>query len=169
MSSLSSSSSLTKEQLHPVYQLEDYLQSLTVNVDQPLNGDSVDAKYDEIIRVSEFLFGNTLLTAVMTLLDSQQSIFTKVSSPHRSLWLVRGSGNATYMCFVCDETPDLYYCNCRSFLEKTTKTVDTKLPELCKHLLALKLIPALGISCPHLTLSDTEFAKVVLDRTFQLA
>lgn len=160
-----SSLTLTEEQMHPVYHLEDYLQSLMKNDDDDPTTIPVDAKYDEIIRVAEFLFGNTLLTAAFTLLDAHESVFTKVTSPHRSLWLVRGSSDVAYMCFVCDDTPDLYYCTCRSFLEKTTKKVDTALPEMCKHLLALKLIPALGITCPQLTLSDSEFAKLVLDRT----
>ena len=165
---------------HPVYQLERYLESWTETSNDPPSSTTTTNKHtngpnhpstaqqDEIIRVTEFLFGTTLLTAALTLLDSHESIFTKVSSMHRSLWLVRGSGDASYMCFVSSkETPNLYYCNCRSFLEKTTKKTESVVPEVCKHLLALQLIPVLGISCPHLTLSEKEFAKLVLERTFK--
>lgn len=160
---------------HPVHQLERYLESLAeTTIDPPSTTTNSPhshstAQQEEILRVAEFLFGTTLLTAALTLLDSHESIFTKVSSMHRSLWLVRGSGDASYLCFVPthNQTPNLYYCNCRSFLEKTTKKADSAVPEVCKHLLALQLIPVLGISCPHLTLSDKEFAKLVVDRTFK--
>ena len=174
----------TKRQIHPVYQLEHYLRSVANDDDdtnhQERRKHSVDeAKYDEILRVADFLFGNTLLVAALTLLDHPSSTFTKISSIHRSLWLVRGSGDVAYMCFVCgsgdplsmekEETPNLYFCNCRSFLEKTTKRTpsEQELPELCKHLLALKLIPALGISCPQLTVSDYDLAKLVIGRTLK--
>lgn len=145
---------------------------------QGRDSSSIETKHDEILRVAEFLFGNTLLAAALTLLDSYESTFTKISSMHRSIWLVRGSGDAAYMCFACGDstggiesgaTPNLYFCNCRSFLEKTTKktTSDQELPELCKHLLALKLIPVLGISCPQLTVSDSDLAKLVIERTLK--
>jgi hypothetical protein len=171
----------TKEQIHPVYQLGDFLRMASrkndIQADHQEGRDSVEAQQDKIIRVADFLFGNTLLAAALTLLDSHESTFTKISSMHRSIWLVRGSGDAAYMCYACgdatssstgsDGAPNLYFCNCRSFLEKTTKktTSDQELPELCKHLLALKLIPPLGITCAQLTVSDSDLAKLVLERT----
>jgi hypothetical protein len=174
------SSPLTNDLKPPVYQLERYLECLdenelpatTPNGNEPNNhANHHSARQDEIIRVAEFLFGTTLLTASLTLLDSHESIFTKVSTMHRSLWLVRGSSDASYLCLLPTKKETalrLYYCSCRSFLEKTTKKkADSALPEVCKHLLALQLIPVLGISCPHLTLSDKEFAKLVLERTLK--
>lgn len=165
---------LTKLQLHPVFQLEDFLQSVVaVDTDgEQITQEQaivVDGKRDRAISVAEFLFGSSLLTAALTLLDNYQQSFTKISSPHRSLWLIRGSSDLAYMCFACDETPDLYYCNCRSYLEKMSKkpAEEESLPEMCKHLLALKLIPVLQIVCPHLIVSDKEFAKVVLERTLK--
>jgi hypothetical protein len=159
----------TKVQMHPVFQLQDFLLSLTVrNVGDRNEEWTVEEKRDQAISVAEFLFGSSMVAAALTLLDNQGSC-SKMSSPHRSLWLVRGSTDVAYMCFSCDETPHLYYCNCRSFLEKTTKKPieEEGLPELCKHLLALKLIPALQIEFPHLTVSDKEFAKLVLERTWK--
>ena len=162
----STSSGLNNEAFHPLYQFEDYLRG--GNKGQTTQHESVEKRQDEVLRVAEFLFGTTQLTAALALLDNHERHFTKVSSTHRSLWLVKGSsGEFSYMCFACDETPDLYYCNCRSFLEKTTKIAQANRnqAEICKHLLALKLIPELGLSCPHLQVSEIEFARLVLDRT----
>jgi len=183
----------TKIQLHPVFQLQDFLSSLeatntndndddeehrpmnpptTTTTTTPMINDelsmTIEERKDQVISVAEFLFGNTMVTAALSLLDHEGSC-TKISSPHRSLWLVRGSTDLAYTCFACDETPGLYYCNCRSYLEKNTKKPQGEegLPELCKHLLAIKLIPALQINVPHLTVSDKEFAKLVLERTWK--
>ena len=155
---------LTQEQLHPVYLLEEYLHRFAPENDEPVDLQHCDAKHDQILGVADFLFGTTLLSAALTLLDSHESTFTQISTHHRSIWLVRGSGEGSYLCFACEKTPNLYYCNCRSFLEKTTKKAND-LPEFCKHLLALKLVPALGMTCPQLTVSEGEFAKLVLERT----
>lgn len=157
---------LTSEQSHPVFHLEDYLRELRVeNNDNNVDSKCREAQQNQILRVAEFLFGNTLLTAALALIDSQDSMFTQVSTLHRRIWLVQGSGSSSYMCFACDSnTPNLYFCGCRSFMDKTTKNTHG-LPELCKHLLALKLIPVLGIQCPQLHVSDGEFASLVLDRT----
>jgi hypothetical protein len=159
----------TNVQLHPVFQLLDFLRSSAVDHDEDQNQErTVEEKKDQVISVAEFIFGSTMVAAALALLDNHEC-FTKISSPHRSLWLIRGSSDLAYVCFACDETPDLFYCNCRSYLEKMTKkpTHEEGLPEMCKHLLALKLIPVLQIGCSHLTVSDKEFAKLVLERSFR--
>ena len=153
--------------MHPVFQLHDFLDSLAVANDA--NHERViEEKRDQAISVAEFLFGSAMVTAALMLLDNSGS-FTRISSPHRSLWLIRGSNDLTYMCFACHETPDLYYCSCRSYLEKMTKknTEEEGLPELCKHLLALKLIPVLRIEAVEVTVPDKDFAKLVLERTLK--
>ena len=160
----------TRAQMHPVFQFHDFLQSFALdNDDTDSNLERViEEKRDQAISVAEFLFGSAMVTTALTLFDNPGS-FTRISSPHRSLWLIRGSSDLSYMCFACDETPDLYYCSCRSYLEKTTKTMaeEAGLPELCKHLLALKLIPVLRIEPLQLTVPDKDFAQLVLERTLK--
>lgn len=161
----------SKAHLHAPLQLENFLALLTSDngIGEPLNQQSFEKRRDKILLAAEFIFGSSHLSASLALLDNYESSITRVSSPHRSLWLVRGSSDQAYMCFAREDTPNLYYCSCRSYLEKTTKKAseDQRLPELCKHLLALKLIPALQINCPHLTLPDKDFAKLVMDRTLR--
>jgi hypothetical protein len=171
-SSPSSSTELPSAPPHvlnqPLMQLEDYLLSLG---DSNQESSSLQDRHDEILIVAEFLYGSNLLTAALTLLDSCESMVTKLAaSSHRSLYLVKGK-DSYYMCF-CE--PHLHYCSCRSFLEKTTKSSNSKTSsssnntttELCKHLLALKLVPHLNIAFPQITtVTDEEFATLVLDRT----
>ena len=69
----------------------------------------------------------------------------------------------------------IYYCSCRSFLEKSRSnssnsshgatTLATAGVSLCKHLLALKLMPVLGWTCStiHFT-SEEEFSHALLQR-----
>lgn len=154
---------------HAAYRFLQYLDSLGEDQGgEGLQFHSKDDKHDQILRVAEFLFGKTHLAAALTLLDSHQTTFTRVSSPHRSIWLVKGSSSdLAYMCLVPHGSHGLFYCTCRSFLEKTTKqhTNQKHLPQVCKHLLGLQMIPHLGLQCPELTLSDHEFAALLLDRT----
>jgi hypothetical protein len=131
--------------------------------------------HDEILNVAEFLYGSNTLGSSMALLDASCGI-TKVSTPaalcKRSLYLVKGSKDAQYyLCFSAKENA-VDYCSCRSFLEKATKLSSSthnsngSSPSLCKHLLALKLMPYLSVECPEITTSShEEFAKLVLDRT----
>jgi hypothetical protein len=65
-----------------------------------------------------------------------------------------------------DLYPPLYYCSCRSFLERCKMTTASSSSAcLCKHLLALKLMPVLGIHCSVIeTTSDEEFSKFALQR-----
>lgn len=158
------------EASHATYQFLQFLESQRENSESPPTSGpaNVQEKHDKILRVAEFLFGSLHLSASLALADSYQTIFTKVTSPHRSLWLVKGSSSdLSYMCFVPPESPGLFYCTCRSFLEKTTKQPHNRkhLPQVCKHLLALQMLPHLGLQCPELSLSDHDFAALVLDRT----
>lgn len=168
-----------REVCHPLFLLEDYLESVSSkrkNDDKETSTtrSSTDAMIDEILRVTEFLFGSAQLTAALTLLDAHTTNFTRVASPHRHLWLVQGSGDFSYMCISTSESDrattslsPLYYCNCRSLFDKVSRQLSSQvpLPEICKHLLALKLIPYLNLSCPEISVSDEEFAQIVLDRT----
>jgi hypothetical protein len=115
------------------------------------------------------------------------SSITRLQSPRRVIYHVKGTpgtsrGNgaaattdAAYLCIIpeCDQeetgsdTDDatgMHYCSCRSFLEKSRCTpsgTDT----ICKHLLALKLMPALGVTPSILEFgSDEEFSQAVTQR-----
>eukprot|EP00980_Cylindrotheca_fusiformis_P014380 scaffold3827_cov179-Cylindrotheca_fusiformis.AAC.44 len=158
----------------PLVQLNSYLESLDVAA-----SNDKDMQQNEILNVAEFLYGSNTLSASLALLDDASAgnpVITKVSTPvvRRSLYLVKGSSKTTggsqqsYLCFAGqDNTID--YCSCRSFLEKITtkKQSQSMNAPLCKHLLALKLMPYLSPSAASeiTTTSHDDFAKFVLDRT----
>ena len=58
-----------------------------------------------------------------------------------------------------------HYCSCRSFLERSGRSSDSAVV-ICKHLLALKLLPVFGAAKENLieTVSDDEFARIVVSR-----
>ena len=170
--------------LNPLFQLEDYLQSLEDENHDPSSTTKTtttavnEDRQDEILHVAEFLYGEKPLASALHFLDAADTTITKISAKnnHRSLYLVSSSSSSSswqqqqqqhkndYLC-LCDDS--LYYCSCRSFLEKNAKK--TKIV-LCKHLLALKLLPyLLPNHIPHprtiTTVTDEEFANLVLDRT----
>jgi len=62
-----------------------------------------------------------------------------------------------------DSSGEIYYCSCRSFLEKSRNS--GSVVSLCKHLLALKLMPVLGLTCTTVQLpSEEEFSRALLQR-----
>jgi predicted nucleic acid-binding Zn finger protein len=148
------------EVLDPLSQLNTYLESQVNTLPNKNNNP------DEILSVAEFLFGSAPLGSALSLLDG--SGITKVSAPgpyQRSLYLVKGSkGSQSYICYTGKEN-SIEYCSCRSFLEKATKSNCPGQVVLCKHLLALKLMPYLSIKCHEVTTSShEEFATLVMDR-----
>jgi hypothetical protein len=164
--------------LNPVQQLDDYLASIDYGLpllsssssSLPAQNPQDAAFLDDLLNVAEFLFGTNTLQAALTLLDSGASSITKVSTVHRSMFVVNGSSHnnnkkggggdpQSYMCLL----GNVEYCSCRSFLEKATKADGNR--TVCKHLLALKLMPYVKISCPQITTNtETEFSNLVLDR-----
>jgi predicted nucleic acid-binding Zn finger protein len=149
--------------LNPVRQLDDYLASIDQRV---MSQEQQDAFLDDLLSVAEFIFGRNTLQAALALLDttSSASSITKVSTAHRGMFVVNGSnkggGEQSYMCIL----GSVEYCSCRSFLEKTSKADGNS--TVCKHLLALKLMPHLKVSCPEITTNtETEFSNLVMDRT----
>lgn len=145
------------------------------------------SEIDGIIRVTDFLFGSnssSLVEGAFAVLDSAETIITKVISAasRRSLFLVRGSSARSrgshseyYLCILPDEIIEdegvrhhscgaLYYCSCRSFLERSRSTSDSNTC-LCKHLLALALLSSLSVKTATVeTLSDEEFSTLLLTR-----
>jgi hypothetical protein len=115
------------------------------------------------------------LEGALNILDNEPSLITKVVSAtsQRALYLVQGSGstsknktdNEIYLCFISNDYTDahsMHHCSCRSFWERSRSNGSAT---LCKHLLALQLLPSLGIKCHTIeVLSDEEFANIVMTR-----
>eukprot|EP00977_Amphora_coffeiformis_P025049 scaffold18052_cov175-Amphora_coffeaeformis.AAC.13 len=83
-------------------------------------------------------------------------------------YLVTSSGKQPYAKYLClfprDTTSPngICYCSCRSFLEKNSRA---KYLQPCKHLLALVLLPHVGVKCATLeTLTDEEFGRILVTR-----
>ena len=153
---------------NPQSQLDAYLSTLDPSAE------TSKSRQDELLNLTEFLYGNNALVAALTLLDSASTSvpsIIKLSSPPsatghtRSAHIVHSSkGVESYLCFT-KHNNGLDYCSCRSFLEKATKSSSSQIP-LCKHLLALKLAPYLKVDFEETRLSSSrEYAKVVLERT----
>jgi predicted nucleic acid-binding Zn finger protein len=113
-------------------------------------------KLNEILRSAEFLMTATLVEGALNILDSPGMIL-KVQAPNRICYLVRGE--EYYFC-----SHEIVFCSCRSFLERTK--VDPK--TVCKHLLALKLMPFLNTRPSIENVSDEDFGNIILSRAFAI-
>ncbi|CAM9107371.1 unnamed protein product [Ectocarpus sp. 8 AP-2014] len=88
----------------------------------------------EILKVLDFLFCSDR----PLVLDKSRVVKVVARTTGRSVWLVQGSRGAPYLCLR-------QYCSCsRSFQELVRRGAPH--PVLCKHLLAVRLAPALGLS-----------------------
>jgi hypothetical protein len=161
---------------HPLHLLEYYLDSRKQQGEpasatgsnpelEKANHDN-KATQEEVLRVADFLYGSTL-DGALGLLDTPESITKVVSIPsQRSLYLVRGQGDNSYFCLLSDNAQSsVYYCSCRSFLEKSRNSNTHGAACLCKHLLALQLMPTLHVEGSVIeTVSDEEFGNLILNR-----
>lgn len=155
---------------HPLHILKHYLASLEPIdkiTDKSVRGKLQRNRQDEILRVADFLFGSSALNGAVEVLDCG-SISQVVSIPsQRSLYFVKGStrgksSSSNYLCLL--PTHGLAYCSCRSFLEGGCRSSSSGI-FICKHLLALLLMPALQLKCSVTeTISDFEFGRMVLNR-----
>ncbi|CAM9186140.1 unnamed protein product [Ectocarpus sp. 4 AP-2014] len=87
----------------------------------------------EILKVLDFLFCSDR----PLVLDKSRVVKVVARNTGRSVWLVQGSRGAPYLCLK-------EYCSCRSFQELVRRGAPH--PVLCKHLLAVRLAPALRLS-----------------------
>lgn len=169
--------------LDPLCVLEHHLESVKPQ-DRSVER-NVD-RQDEILRVADFLFGKTLNGALALLEPPSKpslsapsvsptqpttSCITRITSlpSQRTMYFVEGSSGgrqspqADYLCMANNDQDGLLYCSCRAFWEKTKAASSNKV--VCKHLLAIKLLPALGIKESVVeAVSDEEFSKLVLSR-----
>ncbi|CAM9509716.1 unnamed protein product [Scytosiphon promiscuus] len=97
------------------------------------------AAQTQILKALEFLFcsDRALVESTIQVLDKSRVVKVVARSTGRSVWLVQGSRGAPYLCLR-------EYCSCRSFQELVRRGGEH--PILCKHLLAVRLAPALGVS-----------------------
>lgn len=165
---MTSTSDLSPPALQPLHLLDHYL----------LSREEATASRDEILRVADFLFGTTL-DGALTILDSPAAI-TQVISPSRSIHLVRASSTnsqnhrtapnqlqqrapSSYICILPNQNDFLpmTYCSCHSYFERNKNK-----PGICKHLLAIKLMPHLQVKpCILKTCTEEEFSNLVTSRT----
>jgi SWIM zinc finger len=150
---------------------------------------------DDLLRLAAFLFGSTLDGALTLLENNPKRDILRLISlqSNRTMFIVKGrpcrgstASDSTYMCMlkekvsqnstsnyehvdsvdeVNDTTEDATtaYCSCRSFSERCQKSREGK--ALCKHLLAIKLMPFLRIECSVIEVgSDDEYCRIILQR-----
>ena len=148
-------------------------------------------RHDEVLRADEFLFGGSILEGALAILDTgsgpTSSLVTRVVSvtSQRSLYVIRGSLSNSgrrdslnsnpntdyYLCLLPDENElvtacdgaanPVYYCSCRSFLERSRSPTTC----VCNHLLALTLMSSLGVKeTVTETVTDEEFCNFILSR-----
>jgi len=117
---------------------------------------------------------------------SQRFLYLVQASSSSSSTRRTSTGPSDYLCLLptkplSSSSPSFYFCSCRSFFEKSraawsvrhtnhqtsgTAASGRSSPSLCKHLLALKLMPLFRVQCSVTKLiSDEEFCRVILSRT----
>ena len=140
---------------HPRCILENLLESV--------ENEDPRTKEERILRITDYLYGSSTLDGAVAVLDKADTCIRKVvAKPSgRSAYLVQGSGSGrkkagdTYFCLV-DKT---VYCTCRSYFERAKSDPRA----LCKHLLALMLLPSLGVSCNQETVADEHYASLLMN------
>ena len=150
--------------LHPLHLLDQFLDSPATCASDIDSEKNEENRQDKIIRVADYLYGGSILEAALAVLDTDGAIRRVRGEPsNRSLFLVRGArtSKAPADYYICLVEHGITYCSCRSYFERAK--ADPR--ALCKHLLALKLLPHLDdCSCIDETIADSEYAKFVLRR-----
>jgi hypothetical protein len=124
----------------------------------------------DILQVGDFLFGTTF-EAALSILDQATRMITRVVAgpSKRSAYLVTSSGKyaSRYLCMMppldAGHAPNsVCYCSCRSFVDKNARSQQV---QLCKHLLALALLPYMGVRCTTVeTRTDEEFGLLLVSQ-----
>lgn len=112
-----------------------------------------------------------MLEAALAVLETEGAVRQVTAHPSgRTAFVVRGSAAASsrqttahvaaasdYFCLCSDE---IQYCSCRSYFERAKNDPHG----LCKHTLAIKLMPSLACPCRKETVPDAEFSGYLLRR-----
>lgn len=138
---------------------------------------------DDVFRTLESILGSSnACEGVFSILDTSATLITRVvSAPsQRTAYLVTSSSSsgtaAKYLCLLppssdCHSSSSsswsnnsIYYCSCRSYLEKNNRSQHV---QPCKHLLALILLPHIDVATCHTveTLTDEEFGRLLVRST----
>ena len=131
-----------------------------------MDNKSLEERRDFVLRVADYLYGGSILEAALALLDTEGAIRQVCSQPSkRSAFLVRGTSRHSggslptdYFCLVASLEGCFNYCSCRSYFERAKNDPQG----LCKHLLALKLMPILECPFREETIPDVEFSTFML-------
>jgi hypothetical protein len=167
----------------PLRIFDEYISSLSIDSGtiQSLAVTTEEQRHEEILRTANSLFGKTLEGA-LKLLDQSSSHITRVISLHsnRYAYFVKASSESSsyqpagteqyYTCVIPDKADERnennkgYYCSCPAFRDRNRTIKDES--TICKHLLALKLMPLLGITCAQLEMpNEHDFATLVAQRS----
>jgi len=153
--------------LHPLHLLDRLLGSPNNDDTGFFQNPSAAETENKILRVLDYLYANSS-EAVLGILDDADETIRKVCATpsKRTAFLVRGTTAApkkrtaaTYLCLAGGHT---WFCSCRSFFERAKS--DPK--ALCKHLLALKIMPHLEVTCSQTQVPDMEYTNMLVDQVF---
>ncbi|XP_007670736.1 zinc finger SWIM domain-containing protein 7 [Ornithorhynchus anatinus] len=106
---------------------------------------------DELLLALKFVFGSSAVQA-LDLVD-QRSVTRVLAPSGRVVYQVVGSSGKLYTCFN-----SCHYCSCPAFAFSVLRKSDTL---LCKHLLAVYLSQAMGMS-QELSVSDKQMTSILL-------
>lgn len=161
-SSVSLPSSQEKNFLHPITLLEALLKE-TID-----STESVDKKEQQLLSVCDALIEKPILDGALEIIDGNSALTIRhITAPLRTAYLVqtssgRSKGSRSNVSHYYCQT-ELPYCSCRSYFERAK--VDPK--ALCKHLLAIKLLPYLTNSEIHVEkIAEERFASLVVEAAF---
>lgn len=163
--------------LHPLLLLDEFLESLETNIGANHDNNNNDAttrvdadtehitalekRRDYILRVADFLYGGSMLEAALAVLETQGAIRAVTAHPSgRKAFLVRGAASRQAQDYFCLLSQEIQYCSCRSYFERAKNDPHG----LCKHTLAIKLMPSLACPCRKETVPDAEFSGYLLRR-----
>jgi predicted nucleic acid-binding Zn finger protein len=170
--------------LHPLHLLDEFLESFGEttctgsSTEDRARGEpqgstgaasekSLEERRDHVLHVADYLYGGSILEAALAVLDAEGAIRQVCSQPsQRKAFLVRGTSRHSggvptqYFCLLASSEGGFFYCSCRSYFERAKGDPNG----LCKHLLALKLMPVLDCHCREEKVPDAEFSAFILRR-----
>ena len=140
----------TPTQLHPMMILDQILQ------------ESEELGENEILRASDFLLPKSMVDGALSILDRHSMSMRRMVCGKRSIYTVRGTTkrrNDPPRTYFCQARGTFWHCSCRSFIDRARRNPQN----ICKHLLAIKLAPYLGVTVFEEERSETKtWAKSVI-------
>ena len=101
------------------------------------------ADRDAVLKAMDSILGPSQADAVLSILDGRS--IHRLETSQRSITVCRSNVNRSEFYFCSYRPGRIQYCSCRSFQEKRKAPPSAGgTPPLCKHLLALKLLPLLS-------------------------